>query len=143
MSRALGGIFAIVVISTTIFAINMFFTGVAGVLGLIPQLVPLAGRAVWGVLILSCRFYYLLLSRIAPAIERVARVDITEGLRRLAATVTLSFTFGCALLWLLQWDLNGPAIAALALHGLFVDLIWHEIPQAGDLQMGEKLKWDN
>ncbi len=141
--RAVSGIFAQLILTTSIFSLSMFFTSVAGVLRLLPLMVPLACRAAWGLLILSCRFYYLLLSRVAPAIERHTKVNLVAGIWRLVTTSLLSLTLGLAFLWLMQWGVSGWAIAVFALHGLFVDLIWEEIPQVGDLQMGVKLKWDN
>ncbi len=57
MTRGLATVFAQVIITMTIFALNVFFTGLAGVLRILPQLVPLACRSVWGLLVLSCRFY--------------------------------------------------------------------------------------
>jgi hypothetical protein len=139
MGRALGGLFATIIVTTALFALNLFFVAVAGVLRLVPSLVPLIGRLIWGVLVLSCRLYYLLLDRFAPLIERRFRVKILQGLWRLAATVSMSLALGLAFLLLSQLPISIWTITPCVLHGLFVDFVWNEIPGMGELQMGVRL----
>jgi hypothetical protein len=139
MGRALSGLFATIIVATTLFALNLFFVAIAGVLRLVPTLVPLIGRFIWGVLVLSCRLYYLLLNRIAPFIERRFRIKILHGLWRLAATLLMSLTLGVTFLLLAQMPFSIWTVTPCVLHGLFVDFVWDEIPGMGELQMGIRL----
>jgi hypothetical protein len=139
MGRAVGGFFAAIVLATTFFAINLFFVALAGVLRLLPMLVPLAGRFLWGLLVLSCRVYYLLLSRLAPYVEQSLGIRLLEGLWRLTTTLLMSLTIGLTFLMIAQLPLTVWTVLPCILHGLFVDFVWDEIPEMGELQMGIRL----
>lgn len=139
MGNVFGFVFGTLILGTTVFAMNLFFVGVAGVLRLIPMLVPLAGRALWGLLVFSCRLYYLLLTRLAPVIQRHTKVKILTGLWRLGTTVSMSLGLGLVLLLVLHLPINPWTVIPLVLHGLFVDFAWDEIPGLSELQMGVRI----
>lgn len=136
----MGGVIAVVfgtlILGTLVFAMNLFFVGVAGIVRLVPMLMPLVGHALWGLLVFSCRLYYLLLTRLAPSIEQHTKVKLLSDLWRLGATVGLSLALGLGLLVVLHLPLNAWTIIPLVLHGLFVDFSWNEIPGLSELQMG-------
>lgn len=131
--------FGTVVVATTVFAVNLFFMGVANVLRLLPALVPLLGRAIWGVLVFSCRLYYLLLTRIAPTVERYTKVKLLHGLSRLGTTLALSVSLGLVVLFVSQIGITFWTVIPFVLHGLFVDFVWDEIPGLGALRMGVRM----
>ena len=137
--RTITGFFAQLIFSMTVFALNMLFISIAGLLRLLPVALPAVGRAAWGLVILSCRLYYLLLTRIAPIIQQRVRINILEGLWRLVVTLGVSLTLGVSGLLLAQLPLTIWTIVPLVLHGLFVDFIWDDIPQTGSIQMGVRL----
>lgn len=139
MGGILASLFGTVVVATTVFTINLFFMGIAGVLRLIPQLAPILGRFVWGVLVFSCRLYYLLLTRLAPVIERHAGIKILTGLWRLGATLSMSLALGIVILVVSGIGISFWTIIPFILHGLFVDFAWDEIPGLSDLQMGVRI----
>lgn len=136
MGTAISFVFGTLILGTTVFAMNLFFVGVAGVLRLVPMLLPLAGRALWGLLVFSCRLYYLLLTRIAPFIQRTTKVKILSGLWRLGTTLSMSLVLGLSLLFVLHLPINAWTVIPVILHGLFVDFVWDEIPGLSDLHMG-------
>ena len=128
--------FGTVAVATTVLAVNLFFMGVANVLRLIPALMPLLGRGLWGVLVFSCRLYYLLLTRLAPAIEKYTKVKLLHGLWRLGTTLALSLALGLVVLFVSQIGITFWTVVPFVLHGLFVDFVWDDIPGLGELQMG-------
>lgn len=136
MGNVLVSVFGTLIFGTAVFALNLFLVGIAGVLRLIPMLVPLVGRALWGLLVFSCRLYYLLLMRLAPVIQRYTKVKILAGLWRLGTTVGMSLILGLGLLFVLHLPVNPWTVIPLILHGLFVDFVWDEIPGLSELQMG-------
>jgi hypothetical protein len=139
MSRAVGALFAHLIIATTVFALNLFFVSVAGVLQLLPRLAPLVGRLVWGILLLSCRLYYLVLVRVSPYVQRRFRIRLLEGLWRLGTIILLSLGLGVGFYTVARISMTIWTITPLVLHGLFVDFVWEEIPDKGGLQMGVRM----
>lgn len=140
MARAITGLLAQLLISTMVFSLNMFFLALAGLLQLLPTAIPLVGRVLWALLVLSCRLYVLVLVRLAPLVRARTGVDLTDGLWRVGATLTLSLLVGTFFLFLLAWPVNGVLATLFILHGLFVGLAWEEIQDHGGLQLGVKLQ---
>jgi hypothetical protein len=137
--RSAGGVLSQLVFAMTTFALNMLFISLAGLVRLLPLLLPTVGRLAWGLLLLSCRVYYLLLTRVAPILKARLRVDLLNGLWRLAATVSLSLALGLLFLFSAQWPLMIWTVGPFAVHGLFVDYIWDDIPETANLLMGMRL----
>lgn len=139
MPQAILGIFVALILSAMVFAVSMFFVAVANTLRLLPTLAPILGRIAWGILVLSCRVYYLLLTRLAPFIEQRWKVKILGGLWRLGVTLVLSLFSGLLFLLLTGLPIGIWTVLPFLLHGLFVDFIWDDIPGWGELQMGVRL----
>lgn len=139
MGGILGGFLGTVVVGTTVFTINLFFMGIASVLRLMPLLLPLIGRVCWGILVFSCRLYYLLLSRIAPLVEQHVKIKILEGLWRLGTTLSMSLLFALLLLLVSHIAVTFWSMAPFVIHGLFVDFVWDEIPELDTLELGTRL----
>lgn len=137
--RGVGGFFGQLIFSMTVFALNMLFLSLAGVMRLLPVLLPILARAAWGLVLLTCRLYYLLVTRAAPWVKKHSGINILGGLPRLATTILLSLTLGGLFLFIAQLPLTLWTAGPLILHGLFVDFIWDDIPQTGSLQMGVRL----
>lgn len=129
-------VFGTLILGIIVFAMSVFFVGAAGVLRLVPLALPLLGRVLWGMLVFSCRLYYLLLTRLAPSVQKATQVHLLEGLTRLGTTLSMSLVFGLVLLWVAHLPLNVWSFTPFVLHGLFVDFAWDEIPGLGELQMG-------
>jgi hypothetical protein len=121
------------------FAAAQFAVGVAILVRLLP--VAAAGAlALFRIsLILSYRLDRLILQQIAPYGEGYG-VDVTSGLGRLGATITLSLGLGIGLWLLIGWHLSWVLAGALAIHGLVVGVAWDEIEKPGGLQMGVKIE---
>jgi hypothetical protein len=139
MPQAILGIFVALILSAVVFAVSLFFVALANILRLLPTLAPILGRIAWGILVLSCRVYYLLLTRLAPFIERRWKVKILNGLWRLGVTLVLSLLSGLLFLLLTGLPMGIWTVLPFLLHGLFVDFIWDDIPGWGELQMGVRL----
>lgn len=139
MGGILGGFLGTVVVGTTVFTINLFFMGIASVLRLMPLLLPIIGRVLWGVLVYSCRLYYLLLNRVAPLIEQYTKIKILEGLWRLGTTLGMSLLLGLVILFVSHIALTFWSMIPFVIHGLFVDFTWDEIPDLDTLEMGTRL----
>ncbi len=139
MGRSLGGLLAQLMIATTVFASNMLLVSIAGLLRLLPTVVPVLARFGWALVLLSCRLYYQVLIRVAPVVQERAGIDVLDGLWRLAVTVAMSIGIGLVLLFLAQWPVTVWTVLPFAIHGLFVDFIWDEIPEADGLEMGVRL----
>lgn len=139
MGSILASLFGTVIVATTVFTINLFFMGIGSVLRLIPLAAPLLGRALWGILVFSCRLYYLLLTRLAPVIEKYTRVKLLAGLWRLGTTLAMSIVIGLVLLFVSRIGVNFWSIMPFVIHGLFVDFVWDEIPGLSELQMGVRM----
>lgn len=137
--RTATGLLAQLVFSMTVFAFNMLFISIAGALRLLPVMLPVLARAGWSLLLLSCRLYYLALTRTAPWIKAHLGINLLEGLGRVATTGFLSLTLGGLFLIIAQWPLTIWTVLPLLAHGLFVDFVWDDIPQQGGLQMGVRL----
>lgn len=76
------------------------------------------------------------MTRLAPFVERYARVKLLSGLCRLATTVGMSLVLGLAILLVTPIPITFWSVIPFVVHGLFVDFAWDEIPGLGELQMG-------
>jgi hypothetical protein len=139
MLGAIGSLFGTIIVGTTVFTMNLLFMALASLLRLMPLFLPLLGRVVWGVLVYSCRLYYLLLGRVAPLVERLTRVKILEGLCRLGVILSLSLLLGLGFLLVAQIPITVWTVLPFVLHGIFVDAVWNEIPGLGSLETGTRL----
>jgi hypothetical protein len=113
---------------------------VAAVLRLLPPLLAAARQASRWLLILSFRFYFLILSALSGPCRRYLRVNPLVGLARLCATVLLSLAIGTSGLWLADLPVTVWTIGALGVHGLLVGLIWDEALEPGGLRLGVSIE---
>lgn len=139
MGGMLGSLLGTIVVGTTVFTLNLLFMGLASVLRLLPLLFPLLGRFCWGTLVFSCRFYYLLLGRVAPLLEQHTQIKILEGLTRLGVVLGMSLALGLGFLFLSQIAITWWTVLPFVIHGFFVDFAWDDIPGLGALEMGTRL----
>ncbi len=140
MSRLLLRLFDRVLVGTCLVSLSLVFLSLAALLRLLPRLLHLIGRCLRGLLILSFRLYRLLLTRIAPPLQRRLRVDILDGPARLIASVVLSLALGALVLVLSRFRVTAWSIVLWLLHGLFVGLAWDEIEEPGGLRLGAKIQ---
>jgi hypothetical protein len=117
-------------------SLSLLFFSIAGLLRLLPGVINLVRRVLRGLLILSFRFYRLLLTCVAPFFEQRLNIDIFAGLSRVIASTILSLILGLLLLALLNLPLTEWSVGLCFLHGLAVGLAWDEIERPGGLQLG-------
>ncbi len=116
--------------------LTMMFAAVTAAFRLCPSLGRFLKSALIASIIVSVRFYYLILSRLAPTVMRLWKIDILTGLWRLAATTIFSLTLGGISISLLGWGVSPWVLLLLAAHGLLADLVWDEVLDDASLQLG-------
>jgi hypothetical protein len=107
---------------------------------LFPTIARFLRACLRGFLILSYRFYALLLMPIAQFSKRHLGIDILSGLGRIVVTVSLSLVMGVLFLLLTNGQLTGWIVVFIVLHGLVVGIIWDDIQYPGELQLGTKIQ---
>ena len=132
----LGQLFAAV----TVFTLNTLVISVAGLLRLLPVLLPVLARLAWGAVLLSFRLYHLLLRRAAPVIKNRWGINILDSLWRVVATTLLSLVLGLTIFLFVSFPVNPWTILLLLGHGLFVGLTWNEISQGEELTTGVRIQ---
>lgn len=127
------------IIGVCAFSLLQGAIGLAAVLRLLPALLGLARYLTRLLFVGSLRLYRLLLTHVAPLVKRTAGIDLLTGIPRLIAVLLLSTSLWLATLLLLGVGLSAWTIAPAVLHGLIVGLLWDDLAQPGELQMGIKL----
>ena len=123
-----------------IFAIVQFFLSLAIVFRLLPASFRALHRLLRGLLILSFRFYRLILVRLVGPVGQQLGLDILVGIPRVTTTSLLSLLLGSALLLLIGRNLTGWTLALFLIHGLLVGLTWDEIESPGGIQLGVRIE---
>jgi hypothetical protein len=121
-------------------SMSLAFFSIAALLRLLPHFLSLIQRALRVFLILSFRFYHLVLTCIAPTIQQLLNVDILVGSARIVASLLLSLVLGLLFILVTGWIVTGWSIVLFLLHGLFVGLAWDEIGNPAGLQLGVKIE---
>jgi len=127
-------------VGTCLVSSSLVLLSIAALLRLLPQFLNLIRLLLRGLLILSFRFYHLLLTRLAPVIEERLNITILTGHLRLIASLLLSLILGLLLLLLIGSPVTGWSVGLSLLHGLAVGLAWDEIEKPGGLQLGVKIE---
>jgi len=129
-----------IAIIVCLFSLAQCFIALALLLRFLPATAKFARFCLRGLLILSFRWYRLLLTQIAPFLKRLVGIDILAGIARVGATILLSLLQGFVLLFLLHWPIAVWNVGLFVLHGLLVGLAWDEMEHPGDLQMGAHIQ---
>ncbi|MBI3732802.1 MAG: hypothetical protein HY259_05010 [Chloroflexi bacterium] len=124
------------ILVSCLLAATMLFVVLTIALRLLPTTATSLNGLLRGVLVLSVRFYYLILGHLAPVIAQRFRVNIVEGLWRLAACILVSQLLGSLLLLLAGWEVSGWTVVLFTLHGMIVGLVWDEVVSRDGLQLG-------
>jgi len=119
--------------------LTMMFAAVTAVFRLFPPLGSFLRAVLVAFLVVSARFYYLLITALTPSIKRWLDINVLEGLWRPAATMVLSLAIGSLVLLLVGWGVGILSLLCLAIHGLLVGLLWDELMDDASLQMGVKM----
>ncbi len=90
-------------------------------------------------LVCSFRLYRLILAALNPYAQRYCKLDLLAGRVRLVASIILSLVVALTVLLVLQISLNAWTVTPAVIHGLLVGLLWDDLSQPGQLQMGIKL----
>jgi hypothetical protein len=123
-----------------LFSLNIVVLVLAGLLRLLPSLLKFIRHAIRLFLILSIRFYNLILGRAAPILDRYLGIDILKGFARIIATTLLSLVMGWLFLRLVHLPINGLTLGICILHGLIVGLAWDGISSTENLNLGDPIE---
>lgn len=127
------------IIGVCAFSLLQGAIGLAAVLRLLPALLSLARYLTRLFFVGSFRLYRLLLTLAGRWLKRFAGIDILTGIPRLIATLLLSISLWLATVLLLRVSLSVWIFVPAVLHGLIVGLLWDDLAQPSELQMGIKL----
>ena len=127
-------------VSVCLASMSLMLFSIAALLRLLPRLLNLIHRGLRGLLILSFRFYRLILSRIAPFVYQHLNGNLLAGPLRVVSCLVLSLVLGSLLFMLVSVRVTGLSLALFLFHGLAVGLAWDEIEEPGGLQLGVKLQ---
>jgi hypothetical protein len=136
ISRLLGNLF----VGTCIFSVMLFFFSLALTLRLLPKFLSFLRSMLRWFLILSYRFYNLVLTHLSICLQTRFNIFVFHGVTRVIATVILSEAFGLSILALLHKPLSAWVIAILAIHGLIVGLVWDGIMDPGGFRLGVNIQ---
>jgi len=128
------------ILGTCLFSVAWLLLSLGIIIRLLPRLFKLVRHLIRGILIVSYRLYAMILSPVAPVLEQRLGINILAGFSRVIATSFLSLLFGLPLVWLATGSVLGFASMLLIIHGLVVGVVWKEIEEPGDLQLGAKIK---
>ena len=140
MFALLGRLFNQLLVAGCCLSVVLVLIGIAGVLRLLPAMLPLIRLGLRALLILSYRLYALVLHRLAPDFERGLGVDVLTGFARVAATLLLSLFIGLAFFALTQAPVTIWNTGLFLLHGLVVGWVWDGIEEPDDLLLGVKIR---
>ena len=132
--------FGYVLVGTCLGSLSLVFFSVAGLFRLLPRLLHLIRLGLRGFLILSFRFYRLLLTSLAPIIQRHLNINILVGPLRVIGCLLFSLALGLLLLFLTKLPVTGWSVGFCFLHGLSVGLAWDEIETPRGLYLGVEIQ---
>jgi hypothetical protein len=125
---------------TCLLSINLIVLAVSTLLGWVPAILRWIAQTVRGFLVISQRFYSVILSSLAYLIARLIGFDITTGFIRGAACLLLSFCLGLVLLTLVKPNNPFWILGTSILHGLAVGIAWDELGEPDGLRLGTRLE---
>jgi hypothetical protein len=140
MTGIIARLLANLLVGACLFAPAVFFFSLAALLGLLPVFARFLRICLRALLILSYRLYLIILTLVAPLVERWVGVDPLLGWPRLVATLTLSLIIGMVVLALTPLTATAISLGLIVVHGLAVGLAWDEIAAPGGLQLGARLR---
>jgi len=123
-----------------LFSLNMVILVLAGLLRMLPSFMKFARQVIRLIMILSTRFYNLILARAAPMLDHNFGINILKGFARIIATVLLSLGIGLLILCLFHLPINGLTLGICFLHGFIVGLVWDGISSIENLNLGDHLE---
>ena len=130
---------AFLIIGTCAFFVLQLAIAAAAVARFLPTLFNLLRYLTRLMLVCSFRLYRLVLRWLVPPLAHYFKVDLLNGWARLVAAVAISMSLGMTIVSLAHWNLTTWSLGPFALHGLIVGLLWDDLSQPGELQMGIKL----
>ena len=116
------------------------FLSLAILLRLFPGFLSALRRLIWGVMVVSYRLYALVFDLVTQGRFQHHEVNNQFIAGRMLGCAVLSLLIGSGIILLLQWPLNLIWIGLFILHGVFIGLLWDEIPNADGFRLGERIE---
>lgn len=127
------------IVGSCFLSITLFFLSLAASLRLLPKLLGFLFRVLRWFMILSYRLYAFILERLAEPAYRLFEIDLYAGFARVVITTMFSTVVGLSIHLLTDLPSSEWIIAAFALHGALVGLIWERLLDPGGLMLGVNL----
>ena len=121
------------------FSLAFLLMTLASLLPFVPVGLRFVQHSLRAMLILSFRFYDLILPRLNRWTMNWG-IDLLKGLPRIAATTSLSLTIGCVIAIFTPLPISGLILFLCITHGLFVGLTWDEIQKPGGFRLGVRIE---
>jgi hypothetical protein len=133
-------LFERVLVGVCLSSLGLLFFSIAALLRLLPGFLRLASRGLRVGLVLSFRFYRLLLARVAPTIERRLKINVLIDPSRVVASALLSIVMGSLLMFVIGLPVTVWSVGLCLLHGLAVGLAWDEVEAPEGLRLGARIQ---
>ena len=139
MLGALIGLFEHTLVGICLASLSLVLFSFAILLRQTPRLVGFLRQCLRWLLILSYRFYQLILMFVSQVVEPHLGIDIFSGFARILACLTLSLIFGSLIVMVTDFPLAWASGLAI-FHGLAVGLAWDDIEKPNGFQLGARLE---
>lgn len=136
MLDLLGHLFNQMLLAACCLSLVLVFLSIAGLLRLLPALMPYFRLLLRVFLILSVRLYRVILTNVAPVVAGYLNVDVLSLYPRIIASALLSLVFGLVLIALTQAPVTIWNAGVFILHGVVVGFVWDGFQDPDDLLLG-------
>lgn len=124
MLAILSRLFTNMLLAGCCFSLTFFFISLALTFRLLPKLLPFLRKGFHWFLILSARFYALVLGQ------------VFAGITRVVITSLLSIGIGTLISWITSNSIHAWVVVFSAIHGITIGLAWDNLLDPGGLHLG-------
>ncbi len=136
MSRMFGNL----LLGSCFFSVTLFFLSLAGLIYLLPKLLPHLRTLLRWLLILCYYLYKFILTRLSPYLYQYLNVNVLSRIPRVVASVLLSLALGVLLNLLINFPMSKFIVGVLIFHGLYTGLVWDEVLYPGGFRLGMNIQ---
>jgi hypothetical protein len=131
-------VFEHVLVGVCLTSLSLLIFSIVALFRLLPGTFKFVNFCLRWFLILSFRFYKLILTRMNAILEPYIPIDLLSICPRIVACVCLSLLIAVSIIFLANLQLTWWSVAIPVIHGLIVSLAWDEFTEPGGLQLGVK-----
>ena len=126
--------------ATCFLGMNFVLMFLFGFMRNLPTILTATRRVLRELMIWSLRLYEPILRFIDPLIQFAFGLGFQNVYMRMAATCALSLTIISLVYLIVDWNITVLGVAISMFHGFITGLVWDEIENTGNLQVGESLE---